>query len=580
MASEMLFSLMNPASVPRAGAKAVDIATDPKTKEAAKALLQDYMAAKEAQYYAVPGASYAIKPKGGVWLPGGKPPLGSPEGSPEFISSVYLEELTMLNNELSPEKYAAVKQLLESGKVEKYFKNKFATGDDPVRNAMLKGEIPFETVSSPDDQAKWEVWLEELNSLSPEKRNAARFILEKLYDKGSKVGGSVVVPARTEGSKYDPLLWTESKAEAQQRADEMIKAAVAKEGEKMSLEGVPKSFQPPDAVITPVEMRLPSSDYGRYYPEGVIARLLREDYKNLTDLKDYVPPPAFTRAAETGEPIYAISSRWDGFPSIKAFASEEVVNGLATLTPKQLSKMNFEDALITGLKNRYADPLRFYKKDVDALESAIRNGTLSEFKPRSFKSVEELYKFGTKPVKLPESRQTYTLDTEWVQLTDPRAAYLEGELMQHSVGSYFRDATGYGGIGAGGREAFKKGDAVIYSLRNKNTGEPRGVTVEVDTTNPEMIVVKQIKGEANSTPISRDKDIFELLYALEKKYQKENPDVELYVESQAYPEHGIHWQSAYENWRYNKDGKFEADWIENDVGDLEYQIDMGYGLGN
>jgi len=95
-----------------------------------------------------------------------------------------------------------------------------------------------------------------------------------------------------------------------------------------------------------------------------------------------------------------------------------------------------------------------------------------------------------------------------------------------------------------------------------------------------MIVVNQIKGEANSTPISRDKDIFELLYALEKKYQKENPDVELYVESQAYPEHGIHWQNAYENWRYNKDGRYEADWIENDIGDLEYQINMGYGLGD
>ena len=582
VASEMLFSMMNPASTPRAAAKAVDIATDPKTKEAAKALLQDYMAAKEAQYYAIPGASYAIKPKGGVWLPGGKPPLGSPEGSPEFISAVYLDELVMLNNELSPEKYAAVKQLLESGKVEKYFKNKFATGDDPVRNAMLKGEIPFENLRPSEDQDKWGVWLEELNSSNPEIRNSARFILEKLYDKGSKVGGSVVVPARTEGSKYGPLLSNESKAEAEamQRADEMIEAAVAKEGEKMSLEGVPKSFQPPDAVITPVEMRLPTSDYGSYDPEGVITRLLRNEPKDVAGLEGYVPPPAFTRAAETGEPIYSISSKWDGFPDIKAFEGQEVVNALATLTPKQLSKMNFEDALITGLKNRNADPLRFYKKDVDALESAIRNGTFSEFKPRSFKSVEELYKFGTKPVELPEGRQTYSLDTEWMQLTDPRATYLEGELMQHSVGGYFREATGYGGIGAGGREAFKKGDAVIYSLRNKNTGEPRGVTVEVDTTDPELIVVKQIKGEANRTPISRDKDIFELLYALEKKYQKENPDAELYVESQAYPEHGIHWQSAYENWLYNKDGRFEADWIENDIGDLEYQIDMGYGLGN
>jgi hypothetical protein len=532
MASEMLFSMMNPASAPRAAAKAVDIATDPKTKEAAKALLQDYMAAKEAQYYAVPGASYAVKPKGGVWLPAGSGPKPS-LGSPEYIRNNYAEELARKKDSIDPEKYAAIEGMLGSGKVEKYFKNKYATGDDPVRNAMVADQIPFETLNTePGMGAKaWQVQLDMLEGADPKE---AKRLLEFLYDTNARI-----LPM-TVDTPTSPIL-------------DM--------GQKMSLEGVPKNLQNPP-LIADVRTDIP----GSYFPEEPPA-ILRSTLKNN-------PPTAVAKAAELGEPIYSFSNQLSGFSNIKAFDSNEVIPALLTLTPKQLSKMSFEEALIAGLKNTKADPLKNYQRDVDRLVRATDRNEVGSFKPRSFKSVEELYKFGTKPVKLLDGRQTHTLDTEWVQLTDPRAAYLEGEAMSHSVGGYWLQEKGYGRIGEGGREAFEKGDAVIYSLRDKNTGEPRGVTVEVDTTDPETIFVNQIKGKSNKSPISKDQDIFELLYAVEKKYKEERPNHEFRVGSQQYESGGIKWDDAYNTWLWSLKGDKKPEWKRDESGNLEYLLDF------
>jgi hypothetical protein len=534
MASEMLFSLMNPASVPRAGAKAVDIAMDPKTQQAAKALMKDYMAAKEAQYYSVPGASYAVKPKGGVWLPAGSGAKPS-QGSPEYIRNNYAEELARKKDFIDPEKYAAIEGMLRSGKVEKYFKNKYATGDDPVRNAMVADQIPFETLNTePGMGAKaWQAQLDLLErGTYPE---LVRQQLEFLYDSNARILPMTV-------NTPSPIL-------------DM--------GQKMSLEGVPKDFQNPPGILD-IRTDVP----GSYFPEEPPA-ILRRTLENN-------PPPAVATAVKKGEPIYSFSDQVSGFSNIKAFDSNEVIPALVTLTPKQLNKMSFEEALIAGLKNTKADPLRNYQKDVDRLVRATNRNDLDKFKPRSFKSVEELYKFGTKPVKLLDGRQTHTLDTEWVQLTDPRAAYLEGEVMSHSVGGYWLQEKGYGSIGEGGREAFEKGDAVIYSLRDKNTGEPRGVTVEVDTTDLDTILVNQIKGKSNKSPISKDQDIFELLYALEKKYKEERPGHEFKVRSQYYGEEsgGIKWDDAYNTWLWSLKGDKKPEWKRDESGNLEYLLDF------
>jgi hypothetical protein len=422
---------------------------------------------------------------------------------------------------------------LGSGKVEKYFKNKYATGDDPVRNAMVADQIPFETLNTePGMGAKaWQVQLDMLEGADPKE---AKRLLEFLYDTNARI-----LPM-TVDTPTSPIL-------------DM--------GQKMSLEGVPKNLQNPP-LIADVRTDIP----GSYFPEEPPA-ILRSTLKNN-------PPTAVAKAAELGEPIYSFSNQLSGFSNIKAFDSNEVIPALLTLTPKQLSKMSFEEALIAGLKNTKADPLKNYQRDVDRLVRATDRNEVGSFKPRSFKSVEELYKFGTKPVKLLDGRQTHTLDTEWVQLTDPRAAYLEGEAMSHSVGGYWLQEKGYGRIGEGGREAFEKGDAVIYSLRDKNTGEPRGVTVEVDTTDPETIFVNQIKGKSNKSPISKDQDIFELLYAVEKKYKEERPNHEFRVGSQQYESGGIKWDDAYNTWLWSLKGDKKPEWKRDESGNLEYLLDF------
>jgi hypothetical protein len=49
-----------------------------------------------------------------------------------------------------------------------------------------------------------------------------------------------------------------------------------------------------------------------------------------------------------------------------------------------------------------------------------------------------------------------------VQLTDPKATQMEGNMLGHSVGGY----ADYGTYNHGGREAFENGVAQIYSLRD------------------------------------------------------------------------------------------------------------------
>lgn len=536
MASEMLFSLMNPASAPRAAAKAVDIATDPKTKEAAKALMKEYMAAKEAQYYALPGASYAVKPKGGVWLPEGPGPKPY-QGSPEYIRNSYAEELARIKDTVSPEQYAAIEGMLKSGKVEKYFKNKYATGDDPVRNAMVKDEIPFETYDESVGSVNTRSWQRQLDRLyEGEDVKDAKSMMEFIYDTNARI-----VPMSVDR----PI---------------NVRPPILTMQDKMLLEGVPTSFQNYLHKIEEVSTSDPWT-YASDDPQFLISQTLRTN-----------PSTTITEAVKRGDPIYAFSKQDIGFPSIKAFGSNEVIPALASLTPKQLNRMSFEEALVTGLKNTKADPLRFYQKDAQRLGDAIKKNEVDKFKPRSFASLPELYKFGTKPVKLLDNRTTHTLNTEWVQLTDPRAAYLEGEVMSHSVGGYWTQQQGYGGIGVGGREAFNKGDAVIYSLRDKNTGELRGVTIEVDASNPEQIYVSQIKGKSNDSPIKYDQDIFELLYALEKKHKQEHPDSIFAVGSQYYPSGGVKWDDAYNTWLWSLKGDKKPEWKIGESGSLEYLL--------
>jgi hypothetical protein len=104
--------------------------------------------------------------------------------------------------------------------------------------------------------------------------------------------------------------------------------------------------------------------------------------------------------------------------------------------------------------------------------------------------------------EVPQGDVVYEFEDGWTvqELETPEQLNVEGDVMQHCVGSYYNEV--------------KNGNTVIYSVR-----DPRGrphVTIEFD---PELKFVKQIQGKQNESPAP--------------KYQKY---VDEFVESDALPQ--------------------------------------------
>jgi hypothetical protein len=115
-----------------------------------------------------------------------------------------------------------------------------------------------------------------------------------------------------------------------------------------------------------------------------------------------------------------------------------------------------------------------------------------------------------------------TGDKSWYRITQPEYTLLEGKMMGHSVGGYANQATSYGQLG--GYDSFIDGDARVYTLRDRNTGNPT-ITVEVDFSKDKPRV-NQIKAPLNKSPDDPElglEDVFTDLFALFEKL-----DVDVY----------------------------------------------------
>lgn len=105
---------------------------------------------------------------------------------------------------------------------------------------------------------------------------------------------------------------------------------------------------------------------------------------------------------------------------------------------------------------------------------------------------ENVYKNATTFKEYPETGH------KWVRLDKKGQFAEESDNMGHSVRGY-ETTSGYG---YGGWEGIQSGQAEVYSLRGKS-GKPI-VTIEIDNSDPNQPLIKQVKGKFNKTSLPDD----------------------------------------------------------------------------
>jgi hypothetical protein len=391
---------------------------------------------------------YVVKPKGGVFYP---------EGSGSNLDN-YLEtvsELVLRNSPNIPGKEAKRVKDLIVNKGRKYFTTTYATGDDPIREALIEGRV---SLVGRDAEALPRELLRAAQDGDPE----ALKKIDELYDIRSNIRGEVVSPSTTNDK------WIEK-----------ISGVRQKQNELMRQEGVPKEF-------------LNTSLIHKTLPE------LRESFpseasKMLADLLEKKRGPVIDQektileAVKRGQPIYDV--RIAG-PEFDILSDSTAAQGIASLSLKDIEKMSYPEMIIRGAQNTLLN------RSTEELFKAARDG-----KPVPKKFFSE----GVTPIKGLEN-------TGWVSVDTPFAVQLEGAAMRHSVGDYAKKE----GYGHGGKEGFLSGKAKVFSLRPEKA-EPV-ITVE-SRVDPDGLYISQVKSLYNSVPTPEEKaQIFKLFDNLRDKY--------------------------------------------------------------
>jgi hypothetical protein len=391
---------------------------------------------------------YVVKPKGGVFYP---------EGSGSNLDN-YLEtvsELVLRNSPNIPGKEAKRVKDLIVNKGRKYFTTTYATGDDPIREALIEGRI---SLVGRDAKALPRELLRAAQDGDPE---ALRKI-DELYDIRSNIRGEVVSPSTTNDK------WMDKISEVRRKQNELMRQ-----------EGVPDEF------LNTALMHKTLPELREPFPS--------EASKMLADLLEKKRGPVIAQektmleAVKRGQPIYDV--RIAG-PEFDILSDSTAAQGIASLSLKDIEKMSYPEMIIRGAQNTLLN------RSTEELLKAAREG----------KSVpKKFFSEGVTPIKGLEN-------TGWVSVDTPFAVQLEGAAMRHSVGDYAKKE----GYGHGGKEGFLSGKAKVFSLRPEKA-EPV-ITVE-SRVDPDGLYISQVKSVYNSLPTPEEKaQIFKLFDNLRDKY--------------------------------------------------------------
>jgi hypothetical protein len=327
-------------------------------------------------------------------------------------------------------------------KARKYFSTQFGTAEDPIRKMVSEGKVKLYGGIEEDIP-------DYMRKAASEGDPMARKHLEAAYDQRTRVTG--ILPVRGEKSFGEVL------------------ATKGKEAEKLTQEGLPESFQ--------------NLYIDQFSPEALQKSYQSPARQSLgAQLEAGTESETVKRAMAQGQPIYDIESAYG--PSLQFLEPRNLMEGIAEIPADKLKNMSFPDAVAE------ASAVMKLRKDFDFALDQIKAG-------RSYP--KEMLSMGTKPVMKAEGGQ-------WVQLTDPKAAAVEGALMKHSIAGYYRPGESYG---VGGRKGLEEGRAQLFSFRGQK--DLPQVTIEGEKLENGDLVLKQIKGPYNSFPAAQKEQIFQFI---------------------------------------------------------------------
>ena len=402
-----------------------------------------------------PGAA-AVKPRGGIVIT----EKGSPVGN-------YIEDvITSVNREgyraTVPESNRADVADFIAKKMPKYLRSDFGTENDPIREAVQSGRIGL---FGRDKEKLRGYALAAAREGEPE----ALQDVTRAYDRGTGLRPFVIKPDELD---YDATAELKNKA-----VDRLVQRMVA-EGADENLSRAILSEQLEDVPLKDLEAAAIADAGNARSNFGTSAQALASfGGKDQTEF--------IRKAVEQGDIAFGMGS----FRLLSMFEPEAIAKTIGAVPPEKLARMSFPEAFIEGTN------LLKSTRDFDVALDTARRGKGNTL-PK-----ETLF-FGTKP-------QTKVKSGQWVQITDPLAAKLEGALMGHSVGGYGDE----GSYNLGGKKALMSGKANVFSLRDEK-GLPMA-TIEMEDLNagtgqPPDFKVRQTQGKFNSAPEDYMDDVFDL----------------------------------------------------------------------
>ena len=355
-------------------------------------------------------------------------------------------------------------------KARRYFTTSFGTTDDPLRMAILEGNlnpIPLKADGFSTDfrdylvNAAKESYKQQKNRVAAGDNDASSEVSSALedfvkeYDKKTRLQGNIYTRG---GLPYDQ--------------SQAMQASVK---DRLITQGVPPK-------LVNANVNLVDLDKLGYIPTSRMPFI--QDLQTGND-------KTLAMALQNNEPIYDLENGYVSLPFLKP---EQLAEAAQEIPLDTLRKMSFPELVIKSseITNRDAG-LK------DAIDKAKQN---KKVLPKYFLNE------GVRPLIDANANQ------RWYQITNSKYTELEGNTMGHSVGGYSR----VGIYNLGGKNAFDSGVAQLYSLRNTKTGIP-ATTIEIENANPVPIgktdnpKVKQIKGFQNGLPPSKDA-VFKLIKEL------------------------------------------------------------------
>jgi hypothetical protein len=192
-------------------------------------------------------------------------------------------------------------------------------------------------------------------------------------------------------------------------------------------------------------------------------------------------PKSLRMAIEKGQPIYDMSPS----KALKEIlAPEPLVDYLATLSPREIKNLRYEDAVRGASK---LNELRTQRKAVI--------GRIEEGKPVDNKIFME----GVSAPIIKYDEKTQFPGFTWRRITDAEATTVEGAYIGHSVGGYAKE----GMYSADSKKDFKSGAIKVYTLRDAE-GKPV-TTVEVKEIEGRDPIVTQVRGAGKKSGNLADK---------------------------------------------------------------------------